>query len=118
MVALFQAGHEGSDPLSIRSALASRFSSGQVIKRPELAHITLARLVARKEDGSGIQTLPAKDAARLTRRLTSELCGLEVSLEEAWLVYERDFLALGFGGNYSVRHKWPMECPKRDSEVE
>lgn len=68
---------------------------------------TLARFVeppheaAHRFLGSEARTSPALLLSRAAEAMTSELCGLQVHIDEAWFVEELDILALALEGSWT-----------------
>ncbi|GMH39971.1 hypothetical protein BSKO_07875 [Bryopsis sp. KO-2023] len=123
----------GSEPATFRRSLKEVFEHApslkhQVIKSPWILHSTIARLVgtppaeSNSEARSKISALGTREKkkpetqhldpthiAHMADTLTSELCGLEMAIDNAWLVHEKDLLALALGGEY-VKYDVPFLC--------
>ena len=92
----------GVEPSALREALREalpRAPEKQIVADRVIWHSTVARLLrppATAGDGGAAAALAAQ------RLLTEKLCGTRARLEKAWLVRERDALALALGGSYET----------------
>ena len=92
----------GAEPSALREALREalpRAPEKQIVADRVIWHSTVARLLrppATAGDGGAAAALAAQ------RLLTEKLCGTRARLEKAWLVRERDALALALGGSYET----------------
>lgn len=84
------------EPSELRSALRVALPNApkkQLVSDNYILHTTLARLVKPAEGGHDRATV-----RKLAQGLTDDLCGLEVTLNEAWFVSEEHKLALALRG--------------------
>jgi hypothetical protein len=99
------------EPSDLRARLREvlpRAPIKQLVSDAFILHTTLARLV-RLPHGAVAETL----AVAVSRALTDELCGLELTLDRAWFVSERHKLALALKGAVD-KLDMPFSCSSHD----
>jgi len=85
------------DPRDLRARLRAVLPNApakQLVSNVNILHTTLARLIKRPE-GAKDDALLARE---LSRELSDEFCGLELTLDRAWFVKEHHKLALALRG--------------------
>lgn len=95
------------EPSDLRARLREvlpRAPTKQLVSDAFILHTTLARLV-RPPDGTVAETL----ADAMSRDLTDEFCGLELTLDRAWFVSEHHKLALALKGAVD-KLDMPFDC--------